>query len=131
MSQCTFQGGNMSQRPKPACQREKCSGSDSLTGTSGAPRRFIAGWQGRGYTKNISTTSVKALASLGPFVEPVSRFDYKLISVWVFEGTEFSPLHLKRWRPLLPYSVPSVEDTSIQHRRIEIRWKVCALANPS
>jgi hypothetical protein len=38
-SQCTFHGGNVRQRPSPACRRGTSGGSDSLTGASGAPRR--------------------------------------------------------------------------------------------
>ena len=38
-SQRTFQGGNVRQRPSPACRRGTNGGSDSLTGASGAPRR--------------------------------------------------------------------------------------------
>lgn len=38
-SQRTFQGGNVRQRPLPACRRGISGGSDSLTGASGAPRR--------------------------------------------------------------------------------------------
>jgi hypothetical protein len=38
-SQCTFQGGNVRQRPLPACRRGTSGGSDSGAGASGAPRR--------------------------------------------------------------------------------------------
>jgi hypothetical protein len=39
-SQGTFQGGNVRQRPSPACRRGTSGGSDSETGASGAPRRW-------------------------------------------------------------------------------------------
>jgi hypothetical protein len=38
-SQRTVHGGNVRQGPPAACRRGISGGSDSLTGTSGAPRR--------------------------------------------------------------------------------------------
>ena len=38
-SQCTVQGGNVRQRPSPACRRGISGRGDSVTGASGAPWR--------------------------------------------------------------------------------------------
>ena len=60
-SQRTFLGGNTRQRPMPACRRGTSSGSDSVTGASGAPRRYKPVGLSRGYHKDTFEAAKRAV----------------------------------------------------------------------